>query len=105
VSVRLDPAPLFSVAATALPSRPHGSISLPKIVSLKKPSKPLNVQATRRSPRLSNPEGFRHEQLVTRTPPKKRKLLFAKQSSPTHSAFSLDAPPKPTVETPTPLPL
>jgi hypothetical protein len=105
VSARLDPAPLSSTAATPLPPRPRGSISLPKAVSRKEPSKPLNVQATHRSPRLSKPEGFRHQQLVNRTPPKKRKLLAAEQSSPTHSAFSLDAPPKPTDEMPAPVPL
>jgi hypothetical protein len=46
VSARLDPAPLSSAAAIALPPRLRGSISLPKAVSRKKPSKPLNVQAT-----------------------------------------------------------
>jgi hypothetical protein len=78
---------------------------LPKAMSRKKPSKPLNVQATRHCPRLSNPEGFQHEQLVNKTPPKKRKLLSAEQSSSTQPAFSLDAPPKPIDKTPAPVPL
>jgi hypothetical protein len=105
VSAWLDPATLSSAAATARPPRPRGSISLPKAMSRKKPSKPLNVQATRHCPRLSNPEGFQHEQLVNKTPPKKRKLLSAEQSSSTQPAFSLDAPPKPIDKTPAPVPL